>query len=221
MFVRSVFSTRNKRKEKKETGEKMKEQLKKMMEYNRVFVDNELYLRYTTSKYPDRKIAVLSCMDTRMTELLPAALGIKNGDVKMIKNAGGQISHPYGSVIFSLLVAVYELGVDTVLVIGHDDCGGKALNGQQIAKNMRAMGIPQEAFDEAERNHKKVEDWLTGFDDVCCSVHHTVDTIKNHPLIHKQVEVYGFVMDPETGLIRPVSGCGIYDEEKENKEEKP
>ena len=31
--------------------------------------------------------------------------------------------HPYGSVIFSLLVAVYELGVDTVVVIGHDDCG--------------------------------------------------------------------------------------------------
>ena len=65
-----------------------------------------MYQRYETTKYPDRKIAILSCMDTRMTELLPAALGIKNGDVKLIKNAGGQITHPYGSVIFSLLVAV-------------------------------------------------------------------------------------------------------------------
>lgn len=50
-------------------------------------------------------------MDTRLTELLPAALGIRNGDVKIIKNAGGVISHPFGSVIRSLMVAIYELGV--------------------------------------------------------------------------------------------------------------
>lgn len=82
----------------------MNDSVKKMLEYNRIFVDHEMYQRYETTKYPDRKIAILSCMDTRMTELLPAALGIKNGDVKLIKNAGGQITHPYGSVIFSLLV---------------------------------------------------------------------------------------------------------------------
>lgn len=49
-------------------------------------------------------------MDTRLTELLPAALGIHNGDVKIIKNAGAVISHPFGSVIRSLLVAIIELG---------------------------------------------------------------------------------------------------------------
>ena len=53
-------------------------------------------------------------MDTRLTALLPAALGIKNGDVKMIKNAGGVISHPFGSVIRSLLVAIFELGVEEI-----------------------------------------------------------------------------------------------------------
>ena len=53
-------------------------------------------------------------MDTRLTELLPAALGIMNGDVKIIKNEGGVISHPFGSVIRSLMVAIYELGVKEV-----------------------------------------------------------------------------------------------------------
>ena len=61
-------------------------------------------------------------MDTRLTELLPAALGIKNGDVKIIKNAGAIISHPFGSVIRSLLVAIYELGVYEVMIFGHTDC---------------------------------------------------------------------------------------------------
>lgn len=182
----------------------MNEQMKKILEYNRVFVENELYSKYATSKYPDRKIAILSCMDTRMTELLPAALGLKNGDVKMIKNAGAQISHPYGSVIFSLLVAIYELGVDTVLVIGHDDCGGRILDGAKIVEKMKAKGITQEALDEAERNHRNPVEWLTGFGDVCHAVEKTMEIIKTHPLIHHGVEVYGFVMNPDTGEMRQV-----------------
>lgn len=75
-----------------------------ILKYNQEFVANKGYEKFITNKYPDKKIAILSCMDTRLTELLPAALGVKNGDVKMIKNAGGIISHPFGSVIRSLLV---------------------------------------------------------------------------------------------------------------------
>ena len=66
--------------------------LDEILAYNKQFVENKGYEKYITNKYPDKKIAILSCMDTRLTALLPAALGIKNGDVKMIKNAGGVIS---------------------------------------------------------------------------------------------------------------------------------
>lgn len=76
-----------------------------LVSYNREFVKNKGYEKYITNKYPDKKIAIVSCMDTRLTELLPASLGIKNGDVKIIKNAGAIISHPFGSVIRSLMVA--------------------------------------------------------------------------------------------------------------------
>ena len=91
-----------------------------ILKYNKQFVENKGYEKYITNKYPDKKIAILSCMDTRLTELLPAALGIKNGDVKMIKNAGGIISHPFGSVIRSLMVAIYELGVKDVGIAAPD-----------------------------------------------------------------------------------------------------
>ena len=182
----------------------MKESVKKMLEYNKIFVEHGMYERYVTTKYPDRKIAILSCMDTRMTELLPAALGIKNGDVKLIKNAGGQITHPYGSVIFSLLVAVYELGVDTILVIGHDDCGGRALDAKKMIQTMLEKGISQDVIDHVDANHNNLQQCLTPFGDICASVQNTVQTIRNHPLIHKDVEVLGFVMDPHTGAVRSV-----------------
>ena len=63
-----------------------------IMAYNKKFVEDKAYEPYLTSKYPDKKLAILTCMDTRLTELLPAALGLKNGDAKIIKNAGGVIT---------------------------------------------------------------------------------------------------------------------------------
>ena len=105
-----------------------------LVSYNREFVKNKGYEKYITNKYPDKKIAIVSCMDTRLTELLPASLGIKNGDVKIIKNAGAIISHPFGSVIRSLMVAIYELGVVEVMIIGHTDCGAKHMNSSEIGR---------------------------------------------------------------------------------------
>ena len=84
--------------------------IEEMLAYNKQFVAEKRYEQYAASKYPNKKIAILTCMDTRLVELLPAALGLKNGDVKIIKNAGGVVTNPFGSVIRSLLVAIIELG---------------------------------------------------------------------------------------------------------------
>ena len=54
--------------------------IEEIIKYNEQFVASKGYEKYLTSKYPDKKLAILSCMDTRLTELLPAALGLKNGD---------------------------------------------------------------------------------------------------------------------------------------------
>ena len=87
-----------------------------MLRYNAEFVAAKKYEQYRTSKFPDKKIAIVTCMDTRLVELLPAALGIKNGDVKIIKNAGGTITNPFDSTVRSLLVAIYELGVNSTVL---------------------------------------------------------------------------------------------------------
>lgn len=114
--------------------------IEEILAYNKEFVENKGYESYITNKYPDKKIAILSCMDTRLTALLPAALGIKNGDVKMIKNAGGVISHPFGSVIRSLLVAIFELGVEEIMVIAHSDCGACHMHSETMLEKMTARG---------------------------------------------------------------------------------
>ena len=106
--------------------------IEEIKEYNRKFVEDKEYERFATSKYPDKKIAIVTCMDTRLIELLPAALGFRNGDVKIIKNAGGTIVNPFDSTMRSILVAVYELGVNEIMVIGHTGCGVQGMDAAML-----------------------------------------------------------------------------------------
>ena len=181
-----------------------------LVSYNREFVKNKGYEKYITNKYPDKKIAIVSCMDTRLTELLPASLGIKNGDVKIIKNAGAIISHPFGSVIRSLMVAIYELGVVEVMIIGHTDCGAKHMNSSEMIEKMKERGIPQERIDMIRYCGINFESWLRGFETSEASVHETVEQIRNHPLIPSDITVRGFVIDSVTGELTPVEESPAY-----------
>ena len=175
--------------------------LDEILAYNRQFVKEKRYEQYMTGKYPDKKIAILTCMDTRLVELLPAALGLKNGDVKIIKNAGAVISNPFGSVIRSLLIAIFELGVEEIMVIGHTDCGVRHVNSQVMIKQMVERGIQRETIERLKASGVDFERWLAGFDTVEQSVAETVDTIRQHPLIPANIKVGGYVMDSNTGRL--------------------
>lgn len=175
-----------------------------ILRYNREFVEKEEYRAYETSKYPDKRIAIVTCMDTRLTHLLPAALGIKNGDVKMIKNAGGTITNPFDSTVRSLLVAIYELGVNEVMVIGHTGCGVQGMDSAEMLHLMRERGIDEEHISLMRHCGIDLDSWLHGFDNTESAVMETVDLVRNHPLMPHDVTVRGFIIDSLTGLLSPI-----------------
>lgn len=170
-----------------------------ILAYNREFVASKGYERYTTSKYPDKRIVIVTCMDTRLVELLPAALGIRNGDVKLIKNAGGTITNPFDSTMRSLLVAVYELGVNEVMIIGHTGCGVQGMDSQEMLHLMRERGIDEEHISLMRHCGFDLDSWLHGFDETPAAVCETVDLVRNHPLMPSDVRVAGYIMDSTTG----------------------
>lgn len=175
-----------------------------MLLYNKKFVDNKEYESYLTTKYPERKIAILTCMDARLTELLPAALNLKNGDAKIIKNAGGIINHPYGSAMRSLLVCIYELGVNEIFVIGHYDCGMQNINVNSMKEKILKRGVKKENIEKIKDYNLNMDEWLKGFKDPYESVNETVKIIKTHPLIPKDVICSGYLIDPTTGRMDDV-----------------
>lgn len=178
--------------------------LNEILEFNKSFVENKEYEQYATSKNPKKKMVLLSCMDTRLTDLLPKALNIKNGDVKIVKNAGATVMHPFGSIIRSIIVAIYEFNADEILVIGHPGCGMCNLNTDNLLEKAINRGIPQKSIDTLLNGGIDVKKWLHGFDSVEESITDSVNLIKKHPLMPEGISVHGLTIDPETGKLNVI-----------------
>lgn len=183
----------------------LSKEMQEMLEYNKQFVETKAYEKYVTSKYPDKKIAIVTCMDTRLVKLLPAALGLKNGDVKIIRNAGATITNPFDSTMRSLLVAIYELGVNEVMIIGHTGCGVQGMDSKEMLHMMKERGIDDEHISLMKHCGIDLDSWLHGFDDTEAAIQETVDLVKNHPLMPKDITVRGYIMDSTTGKLEIVN----------------
>jgi carbonic anhydrase len=179
--------------------------ISEILEYNQQFVEEEKYKKYVTDKFPDKKVAILTCMDTRLFELLPKALNLRNGDAKIIKNAGAILTQPFGSAMRSILVAIYEMGVQEVLVIGHHGCGMANLDSKAMVEKFKARGISDTVLDTLENSGIRMERFLRGFDRPEDGVMHSLNIIRKHPLMPATIPVHGFIMDSLTGKLDFIS----------------
>lgn len=169
-----------------------------MLKFNEAFVKNKQYEGYQTDRFPNKRAVIFTCMDNRLVDLLPRALNLQNGDVKMVKNAGAMITNHYDSTMKSILVAVYNLKADEVFVIAHHDCGMSRFQMDNFMDLVRERGITEETIASLEKDPKE---WMEGFVDPEENVKESVQMIESHPLLPKDVVVHGLVVDPATGKL--------------------
>ncbi|WP_426446622.1 beta-class carbonic anhydrase [Paenibacillus sp. S-38] len=181
-----------------------------ILEHNRAFVEEKRYTAYETTKFPDKKLVILTCMDTRLLELLPQAMGLRNGDAKVIKNAGAVVSHPFGSIMRSILLAIYELKAEEVCVIGHHECGMANLESANVLESAKRYGIAEEHIRTLTYAGIDLNGWLTGFSNIEESVANSVNMIRLHPLFPAKVPVHGMVIHPSTGRLDLVVDGGEF-----------
>ena len=172
---------------------------------NRAFVERGGAGERPATGRPAKHLAIVTCMDARLTELLPHALGIRDGDAALIQVAGATIVDPYGEAMRSLLVAIAELGVVDVMVIGHTDCGTCGMEANHLLAALEQAGMPRDAIEAELTREPRAREVLTGFDHLEDEVARSVRTIRSHPLVPKTVHVTGFTIDVETGALSPVN----------------
>jgi carbonic anhydrase len=181
--------------------------LDSIVNHNKNYVESKAYETLESDKFPDKHLALVACMDARLVELLPQAMGLKNGDATLIKNAGALITHPWGSVMRSLLIAIYQLNAKEICIVAHHDCGVKGIDPEQVLTKAKAHGISDETIKTLMSAGIDLMAWLKGFDKVEDSVRHTVETVRAHPLIPKDVPVHGLVIHPGTGQLTILVNC--------------
>lgn len=169
--------------------------LEEILAHNARFLDDR---QRPVTGFPARKVAVLTCMDTRLVEFLEPAMGIRRGDAKVIKNAGAALCDPGGDVVRSLVVAIFVLGCEEVLVVGHRDCGMTRIDQGELRRCMLERGVPQGAVDKLRPG---LSEWLGAFADPADNVRRVVGELRHQPLIPADVPLHGLLVDPVSGRL--------------------
>ena len=136
---------------------------------------------------PGRKLAVLACMDARLT--VEDALGLRTGDAHIIRNAGGLATD---DAIRSLVISQRLLGTEEVIVVEHTGCGMLTFEDEPVRERIatetgETVDLPLHAFGDLEQNLRD-----------------QVARIRAHPWI-KDVPVSGLIYEVETGRLRQVA----------------
>lgn len=153
-------------------------------------------------KGPTRYFALVTCMDARLVEFAEQCLGIKRGDANVIKAAGNGVwSSDLSDIIVSLLVSIYELGSKEIILMGHECCGMTHATTDALAEEMLKRGIKQEDIDRLKPSLSK---WIDDFKDPVDNVKKSVATLRQNPLIPKDIPIHGLLIHPDTGIVTTI-----------------
>jgi carbonic anhydrase len=155
---------------------------------------------------PARRFAILTCMDARLD---PAKIaGLREGDAHVIRNAGGRASE---DAIRSLVISYKLLGTREWFVIHHTNCGMELFNGQIIAglleKSLETAKLTENGWVDVGQGPGSAAgrqiDWLE-FKDARAAVADDVFAIRSHPLVSKDIPIYGYIYNVSTGHLEEV-----------------
>ncbi len=153
---------------------------------------NEVYshtheLRRLTPR-PERKLAILTCMDTRLSI---RTLGLNTGDAHIIRNAGGIVTD---DSLRSLVISHHLLYTEAIMVINHPDCGLM----QTTEKDLRTR------IQNRTGTAAVAPAIFYAFQNIDENVREQLQKLHTHPWIPKEITIRGFVYDVTTGRLREV-----------------
>jgi len=145
-------------------------------------------------KRPAPKIAVVTCMDPRLSDLT-GILGLPQADIDVIRTGGPAVTD---DVLGELVVSTRVLGSREIMLLNHTGCGFTTFTDDELnATVAAATGDPSPApmrffsYKDPEQNTRE-----------------QIEKVRSHPWIAKDVPVRGFVFDVETGLLTEIHPVG-------------
>jgi len=159
--------------------------------------------RGTLALPPARQFAILTCMDARLDPAKYA--GLSEGDAHVIRNAGGRATD---DAIRSLVISYKLLGTKEWFVIHHSNCGMEFFTNDVMSgllnSSLETAALGADGFTDIGKgpgsSEGKYINWHTITDNPK-SVVEDVSRIRNHPLVPKNIPIYGYIYDVTTGQL--------------------
>lgn len=136
---------------------------------------------------PQRHLAIVTCMDSRLDVF--AALGLGPGEAHVLRNAGGVITD---DVIRSLAISQRRLGTREVMLIHHTDCGMQKITDDGFRMELQETTGVSPSFA------------IESFQDVEADVQQSILRVRRSPFLPHRDVVRGFVYDVDTHQLREV-----------------
>jgi carbonic anhydrase len=152
---------------------------------------------------PGNRFAILTCMDARLD---PAKFaGLTEGDAHVIRNAGGRASD---DAIRSLVISYKLLGTREWFVIHHSDCGMETFTDEVIrgllAQSLKPARVDSSGWhDSGEGPGSNAGEFISflPISDQAQSVADDVQRIRSHPLVPRDIPIYGYIYDVKSGRL--------------------
>ena len=152
---------------------------------------------------PARQFAILTCMDARLDPAKYA--GLSEGDAHVIRNAGGRATD---DAIRSLVISYKLLGTKEWFVIHHSNCGMEFFTNDVMSgllnSSLETAALGADGFTDIGKGPGSCEgkyiNWHTITDNPK-SVVEDVSRMRNHPLVPKNIPIYGYIYDVTTGQL--------------------
>jgi len=159
-----------------------------LLENNRAYADG-LVERHLDLR-PARALAIVTCMDSRLNVF--AALGLRDGDAHVLRNAGGVITD---DAIRSLAISQRLLGTREIMLVHHTDCGMQKLTDDGFRAELQADTGLAPAFA------------IESFTDLDADVRQSIRRVRRSPFLLHTDRVRGFVYDVDTHRLREVTAA--------------
>ncbi|RBW67552.1 carbonic anhydrase [Bacillus taeanensis] len=149
-----------------------------------------------------QKALFLTDIENGLETILQEVTNIHPENMLTIQSYGSVISHPYGDIMRSVIIAIYQENVEEIFVVGTKVKGNASAN---VLTQLDSMKDKIQTLDYLFQNSRPefssvtVNEWLNGKENASDNIEKNVNIIRNHPLVPSHVKVRGLIVNNNDG----------------------
>jgi carbonic anhydrase len=147
-------------------------------------------------------LGVLACDDPKLADQSLPALGLEPAAARLWLSTGPVLT-PGGELLRSMSLAVFEHGIEAVVVLGHTDCSLARFEAARFIESFRARGVPRSAFGSED-----LRTWAGARAKATELVRAAVTVLLETPFLPRDLAIAGLVLDETSGLLEVVHRPG-------------